>query len=90
MLRPARSSASRHGSRLAIGRSLHNNVDKKLVEDVTADLTENTSALFVLGTGSASAVVGALGPYVGKVYHTTVDSETEAQIQAALDHEREG
>jgi uncharacterized membrane protein len=70
-----------------VGRSLRDNVDKKLVEDVTADLTEDTSALFVLGTGSASAIVGALDPYKGKVYHTTVDSETEAQIQAALDHE---
>lgn len=72
----------------AIGRSLHDNVDKKLVEDVTNDLTEGTSALFVVGTGQTSAVVGALGPYKGKVYQTTLDSEAEAQIQAALDHER--
>jgi uncharacterized membrane protein len=71
-----------------IGRSLHHNVDKKLVEDVTNDLTENTSALFVLGEGSASAVVGALEPYKGKIYQTTVDAETEAQLQAALDKEQ--
>ena len=72
----------------AIGRSLHKNVDKKLVEDVTADLTENSSALFIVGDGQASAVVGALGPYKGNVYQTTLDAEAEAQIQAALDHER--
>lgn len=73
-----------------IGRSLHGNVDKKLVEDVTADLTENTSALFVIGTSqSPAAVIGALEPYKGKVYQTTVDSETEAQLQAALDKEGE-
>jgi uncharacterized membrane protein len=68
-----------------IGRSLHQNVDKKLVEDVTADLTPDTSALFVYGEGHMSAVAGALEPFRGKVYQTTLDSETEAQIQAALD-----
>ena len=73
----------------AIGRSLHRNVDKKLVEDVTADLTDNTSALFVIGSGQSSAVIGALGPYKGKVYQTTLDTEAEAQIQAALDQARE-
>lgn len=71
-----------------IGRSLHHNVDKKLIEDVTHDMTANTSALFVVGEGSPAAVVGALEPYKGKVYQTTVDAETEAQLQAALDHER--
>ena len=72
-----------------IGRSLHQNVDKKLVEDVTADLSENTSALFVMGSSSSpSAVIGALEPYKGKVYQTTLDSEAEAQIQAALDREK--
>ncbi len=71
-----------------IGRSLHHNVDKKLVEDVTKDLTPNTSALFVVGEGTTSALVGALEPFKGKVYQTSVDAETEAQLQAALDHER--
>ena len=71
-----------------IGRSLHHNVDKKLIEDVTADLGPDTSALFVLGDGSPAAVVGALEPFKGKVYQTSVDSETEAQLQAALDKEQ--
>ena len=73
----------------AIGRSLHKNVDKNLVKDVTDDLTENTSALFIVGDGNASAVIGALEPYKGKVYQTTLDSEVEAQLQAALDKEGE-
>ncbi|HZW01935.1 MAG TPA: DUF1269 domain-containing protein [Candidatus Deferrimicrobium sp.] len=73
-----------------IGHSLHHNIDKKLVEDVTRDLTADTSALFVLGSGNASAVVGALEPYNGKVYQTTLDPEAEAQIQAALDKGGEG
>jgi uncharacterized membrane protein len=71
-----------------IGRALHGNVDKKLVEDVTADLAADTSALFVIGSGSPAAAVGALEPYKGKVYQTTLDSETESQLQAALDKER--
>jgi uncharacterized membrane protein len=71
-----------------VGRSLHQNVDKKLVEDVTNDLSENTSALFVMGTASSpAAVIGALEPFKGKVYQTTLDSEAEAQLQAALDKE---
>ena len=72
-----------------IGRSLHHNVDKKLIDDVTNDLGPNTSALFVIGDGSPAAVVGALEPFKGKVYQTTVDSETEAQLQAALDREQQ-
>ncbi|MGD8486268.1 MAG: DUF1269 domain-containing protein [Chloroflexota bacterium] len=72
-----------------IGRSLGQNIDKNLVNDVTSDLTENTSALFIMGeSDSPSAVIGALDPYKGKVYQTTVDAETEAQIQAALDREK--
>jgi uncharacterized membrane protein len=71
-----------------IGRSLHQNVDKRLVEDVTNDLAENTSALFVIGSASSpAAVVGALEPFKGKVYQTTLDSDVEAQLQAALDKE---
>ena len=71
-----------------IGRSFHHNVDKKLIEDVTKDLAPNTSALFVIGEGSPAAVVGALEPFKGKVYQTTVDPETEQQLQAALDKEQ--
>jgi uncharacterized membrane protein len=71
-----------------IGRSLHHNVDKKLIEDVTNDLGPNTSAVFVVGDGNPAAVVGALEPFKGKVYQTTLDSEAEAQIEAALEKEQ--
>jgi uncharacterized membrane protein len=70
-----------------IGRSLHQDIDRSLVDDVTRDLTADTSALFVMGSGNAAAIVGALGPYKGRVYQTTLDPDTEAQIQAALDRE---
>src|SRR5262245_53112512 len=68
-----------------VGRALHQNVDKKLVEDVTTDLTADSSALFVMGEGHMSAIAGALEHFHGKVYQTTLDPETESQIQAALD-----
>jgi uncharacterized membrane protein len=68
-----------------IGRSLHHNIDKKLIADVEADLTPASSALFVISDGSHAGMVGALEPFKGKVYQTNLDSETESQIQAALD-----
>jgi uncharacterized membrane protein len=71
-----------------IGRSLHQNVDKDLVKDVSDDLTPDSSALFVIGSGTMAGVVGALDPFKGKVYQTTLDPEAESQIQAALDRER--
>ncbi len=70
-----------------IGRSLHHNVDKKLVEDVTADLTEDTSALFVVGEGSPAALIGALKPFKGKVYQTSIDAELEREVTDALRRE---
>jgi uncharacterized membrane protein len=68
-----------------IGRSLHHNIDKQLIADVEADLTPGTSAIFVLADGAHAGLVGALEPFHGKVYQTNLDSETESQIQAALD-----
>lgn len=71
-----------------VGRSLQQHVDGKLVEDVTADLGAGTSALFVVGAGSPAAVVGALEPFKGTVYQTTLDPDVEQRIQAALEEER--
>ena len=67
-----------------IGRSLHQNVDRQLIEDVESDLGADTSALFVVGTGNAAALVGALQPFNGKVYQTTLDPEVESQLNDAL------
>ena len=78
------------GACAVLGHTLHQNIDKQLVTDVTRDLTENTSALFVLGSGNAAAIVGALEPYKGKIYQTTLDPDAEAQVQAALDKGKDG
>ena len=44
-----------------------------------------TLGAFVVLTGNAAALVGALQPYAGKVYQTSLDAEVESQIKAALD-----
>ena len=55
----------------------------------TADLTEDTSALFVVGSSdSPAAVTGALRPFKGKVYQTSLDPEEVAAIEEALRREQ--
>jgi uncharacterized membrane protein len=67
-----------------IGKSLHHDVDKQLINDVTNDLTPGSSALFLLVEGSAAALVGLFGPYQGKIYQTSVNPELEAQLNDQL------
>jgi uncharacterized membrane protein len=64
-----------------IGKSFGNNIDKKLVQDVVADLTPGTSALFMLIDGPGSAILGLLRPYKFKVYQTSLDPELEQQLR---------
>ncbi len=70
-----------------IGKSLGHSVDKQLVKDVTADLTPGSSALFILVSGSASALSSLFGNYQGKVYLTTVNPDLEQQLKAQLGDE---
>jgi uncharacterized membrane protein len=70
-----------------IGKSLHHNVDPGIVRDVTTDLTPGTSAIFILVDGSAAALAGAVEPFRGKVYQTSLDPELEAQIKDELSHD---
>ena len=64
-----------------IGKSLGNNIDKQLVQDVVADLTPGTSALFMLVDGPGSALLGLFRPYKFKVYQTSLDPELEKQLR---------
>jgi uncharacterized membrane protein len=66
------------------GRSMGQSVDPKFVDDVTAELTPGTSALFVIVTGHAGALSQALQPFNGKVFQTTLDEELEATLNDAL------
>ena len=67
-----------------IGKSLHHNVDPQMVKDVTNDLTPGTSAVFALVDAHPSALVGAVRQFQGKVYQSTLDEETESQLEEAL------
>ncbi|MFN8623451.1 MAG: DUF1269 domain-containing protein [Chloroflexota bacterium] len=67
-----------------IGKSLGHNVDKKLVQDVTADLEPGSSAIFMLIEGSAAALTGLLRPFEGKVYLSTLDPDLENQLKEEL------
>jgi len=68
-----------------IGKSLDMGVDKKFVKDVTETLKPGSSALFVIGSSDNQGVVlGALRPFQGTVYQTTLDSEAVAALHDAL------
>jgi uncharacterized membrane protein len=69
----------------AVGKMMETGVDKKFVEDVSNSLQPGTSALFVTsGGGDRAAVVAALQPFKGTVYHTNLSSEAEQSLRSAL------
>jgi len=79
------------GAGALIGKSIGDNVDKKFVTDVQDGLAPNSSALFLLvkdghnnSNASPRALVGALEPFEGTLYQTTVSSELEEQLRDAL------
>jgi uncharacterized membrane protein len=69
----------------AIGKMMETGVDKKFVEDVSNSLQPGSSALFVTSNGGdRAAVVAALQPFKGTVYHTNLSSEAEQSLRSAL------
>jgi len=69
----------------AVGKMMETGVDKKFVEDVSNSLQPGTSALFVTSSGGdRAAVVAALQPFKGTVYHTNLSSEAEQSLRSAL------
>ena len=68
-----------------VGKSLDLGVDKKFVQDVTETLKPGSSALFVIGSsGHPDVVAGALRPYKGTIYQTTLPTEAVETLQDAL------
>lgn len=68
-----------------IGKSLGDDVDGKFINQVKADLKLGTSALFVITSDeNADAVFGALKPYKGTVYHTSLSSTNEETLKRVL------
>ena len=71
-----------------IGKALDLGVDKKFIQDVTENLKPGSSALFVIGSSDNPAVVtGALRPFQGTIYQTTLPSDSVAALQDALKKE---
>jgi len=69
----------------AVGKMMETGVDKKFVEDVSNSLQPGSSALFVTSNGGdRAAVVAALQPFKGTVYHTNLSSEAEQSLRSAL------
>ena len=69
----------------AFGKMMETGVDKKFVEDVSNSLQPGSSALFVTSNGGdRAAVVAALQPFKGTVYHTNLSSEAEQSLRSAL------
>ena len=65
-------------------------VQKDFVKEVSAKLTPNTSALFlIVRDANPAAVVAALKPYKGEGYHTSLDPEDEETVRRVLS-DREG
>jgi uncharacterized membrane protein len=67
-----------------IGKSLGKGVDHKFVKDVTEALKPGSSALFVIGSGNPDVVAGALRPFKGTIYQTTLSSEAVEALHDAL------
>ncbi len=68
-----------------VGKSLEQNIDRTFVEEVKAAMQPDSSALFVLGKGDETAVVAALRPYRGQLYHTNVSPDIEESLRSALE-----
>lgn len=68
-----------------VGKLVDMGVDQKFVKQLKEDLPPGSSALFLLVRDAHSNVaMAALRPYQGTIYHTTLDTETEAELQRVL------
>jgi uncharacterized membrane protein len=69
-----------------VGRSLDSGVSDQFVDEVKETLRPGRSALFlVVKEADADATIAALRPYRGDVIQTTLPTETEEALRAALD-----
>ncbi len=68
-----------------IGKSAGLGISKSFVKEVSAAMTENSSALFVIVRDADPAfAVAALRPYQGKILQTTLAPEDEETLRRAL------
>jgi uncharacterized membrane protein len=69
-----------------VGKSLDLGVDQKFVKDVTETLKPGSSALFVIGSGDLAVVTGALRPFQGTIYQTSLPTEAFEALHEALEN----
>ena len=68
-----------------VGKMVDLGVDQKFVHEVGAALKPDSSAIFVLvREANPNAALAALKPYKGRVYHTSLPSETEQELRDIL------
>ena len=68
-----------------VGKSLGKDVDQKFVRDVTETMKPGTSALFLIGSsGDPAVAIGALRPFQGTIYQTTLLTETVEALHEVL------
>jgi uncharacterized membrane protein len=69
-----------------IGASAGIGIDKKFVKDVEAAMPNNSSAIIIYArSGDPAAVRGALEPFHGKIFQTSLDGDAEETLHRALD-----
>ncbi len=68
-----------------VGRMADLGIDRQFVQDVSASLQPNSSALFVIVRDADPTIaIAALEPYQGTLYHTTLDPTVEEELRHAL------
>jgi uncharacterized membrane protein len=68
-----------------IGASLGQGIDGKFVDEIKAELTPGTSALFLqIQEANAEMAIASLRQYHGRVIQTSLEPETEEALRAAL------
>ncbi len=67
-----------------VGKSIGDHVDQKFVKDVTETLKPGSSALFVIGSGDPVVAIGALRPFKGTIYQTSLPTEMVDALHEAL------
>ncbi len=68
-----------------VGKSLDRGVDKQFIEQVKEKLHPNSSALFLfIRRADPNAALAALKPYKGTVYHTSLSSTLDEQLESVL------
>jgi uncharacterized membrane protein len=68
-----------------VGKFADLGVDQKFVKEVQESIEPGTSALFIIARqADPNAVVAALKPYKGTVYHSTLSTEAEETLRRTL------